>query len=353
MNPNVKVGISAFVGSFLAILLVSVGQSLFAPAGTSGGKRAPEASPQAKAAAAANSSGRKNVFIATGGTGGVYYPLGGVIATVLTSAIPGLAAAHQSTSGSVDNIQRVADGRSEIGFAQADTAWDAYKGYGKFSSALPIRAIAVLYPERLQVVTMDGSPINNVRDLRGKRVSTGAPGSGVEFWGLRLLSANGLDPDKDIVRSSLTLAEATVALKERKIDAFIWAGGVPTKGIADFALEPNVKIKLLDTGSTVSEMLHKHGPVYTEGQIPADTYAGQSKPVRSADVWTLLVVREDMDEKLVYEIVKALMERQADLVAGHAQARDVNLSHQVGGGSPIPFHPGAKKYYVEKGLRIN
>lgn len=299
-----------------------------------------------------NASAQKRVTVATGTTSGVFYPIGGAIAKVIQSYVPETVAAHLPTSGSVENINMVADGRADIGFAQADSGWDAYKAYGKFSKPLPVRTLAVLYPGRLQLVTLQNSGILKVADLRGKRLSTGPAASGTEIWANRLLSASGLDPDKDIVRSSLASAESAAALKEGKIDAFIWGGGTPTKGIADLAKDPSVKMRMLDTGSAVPNMLRKYGPVYTDGNIAPNTYQGQTSPVKSAESWVILLVRNDMDEKLAYQIVKALFEHKADLIAGHADAQSIDLSNQIRGGSPIPFHPGAKKYYTEKGLRI-
>lgn len=299
-----------------------------------------------------NAVAEKRVTVATGTTSGVYYPIGGAVAKVVQSYVPDTIATHIPTNGSVENLFMIADGRADIGFAQADSGWDAYKGYGKFSKPLPVRTLAVLYPGRLQLVTLRNSGILNVRDLRGKRVSTGPAASGTEIWANRLLSASGLDPDKDIVRSSHSSSGSAVALKEGKIDAFIWGGGTPTKGIADLAKDPSVKIRMLDTGSAVPNMLRKYGPVYTDGYIVANTYQDQTSPVKSAESWAILLVRSDMDEKLAYQIVKALFEHKADLVAGHADAQNIDLSNQIRGGSPIPFHPGAKRYYLEKGLRI-
>jgi TRAP transporter TAXI family solute receptor len=162
----------------------------------------------------ADVAAQKRLTIASGGTGGVYHPLGGAVAKMLATYQPDTTACHEATSASVDNIRMVAAGKADIAFTQADTAWDAYKGYGPFQAAgpQPIRTIAVLYPNSLQVVTTAGSGINKISDLRGKRISTGAKGSGTEIWGYRLLEASGIDPAKDIVDHKLLVGPS-------------WAGG--------------------------------------------------------------------------------------------------------------------------------
>lgn len=293
---------------------------------------------------------QKRLTVATGPTGGVYFPLGAAVAKVLGASLPDVTSTHEATSASADNIRQIASGKADVAFTQADTAWDGYKGYGTFGGQpQPIRAIAVLYPNNLHVVTLQGNGINKVGDLRGKRVSTGPTKSGTEIWGERLLLANGIDPNKDITRSSLGPAESGKALVEGKLDAFVWSGGVPTKAIADLA--KTAKIRLLDSAAAVPSMLRKHGPVYTDGEIAANAYEGVAKS-KVAQVWNLLIVKDSMDDKLVQSITKALHENKADLVVGHKEAENLDLKLQARGGSPIPFHTGAKRYYLEKGVRI-
>jgi len=309
-------------------------------------------------AVSTNASAEKRLSIVTGPTSGVYFPLGGALSKILTTSLPDTTATSGSTSGSIDNIRMLGAGKADIAFAQADQVWDGYKGYGKFEQPQPIRALAVIYANTLHFVALRGSGISTVADLRGKRVSTGPKDSGAEAWSNRLMQASGLNPDKDIVRTSLAPAESAALLKERKIDAFFWAGGIPTKAIADLAKEPGVRTQILNTAVGVPAMLRQFGPVYTDGEIPiyrkgqirVDSYAGVTKPVPVAQVWNLVVVRADMDEKLVYNIVKTLFEHKSDLVAAHPEAANLDLVNQRGGGSPIPFHPGAKKYYSERGV---
>jgi uncharacterized protein len=293
----------------------------------------------------------KQASIATGPAGGVYLPLGKGMADVLGKYMPDTIFTHEATSASADNIRMVAAGKATMAFTQADTAWDGYKGYNKFEAALPIRTLAVIYPNHLHLVTR-GSGVVKVSDLKGKRVSTGAAGSGTEIWGLRLLEANLINPDKDIVRHKLALKESITALQEGKIDAFLWASGTPAKAIADYAKEPGANVRVIDTAGAVRSMQRKYGPVYTDGRMPPNTYAGQTRTVRVAEVWNLLVVHEKADDKFVYDMLKTLFDKKAELVAVHEQAGNMSLGNQSAGESPIPYHPAAKKFFTDRGVRM-
>jgi uncharacterized protein len=305
----------------------------------------------ALAAAAGPAHAQQRLSIATGGTGGVYYPLGGGLANVLSKAIPGVEATAEVTSASVDNVKLVGAGKADLAFTLADTAADGFNGVGKFKEKTPVRAIAVLYANKSQWVTMEGTGVEKMQDLKGKRIGTGAPGSGTETIALRMLEAYGIDPEKDVRREKLSVAECVNALKDRKIDAFFWSGGVPTAAVTDLGATPGVKIKLLDHADAIPAMVKKYGPLYVKGTIPAKAYPGQAKDAQVADVWNLLIVNEKLDEKLVYNLVKALFEHKADLAAVHSEAKNLDLANQYGVGSPVPFHPGAVKYFAEKGLK--
>jgi TRAP transporter TAXI family solute receptor len=290
--------------------------------------------------------------IATGGTGGVYYPLGGGLANVLSKSLnPGVEATAEVTSASVDNVKLVGAGKADIAFVLADTAADGFNGVGKFKEKVPVRAIAVLYANKSQWVTTEGTGIQKMQDLKGRRISTGAPGSGTEVIALRILEAYGMNPDKDVTREKLSVAESVNALKDRKIDAFFWSGGVPTAAVTDLAATPGVKIKLIDHADAVPALQKKYGQLYVKGTIPASSYPGQAKDASVADVWNLLIVNEKMDPKLVHDVVKTMFEKKDDLVAVHAEARNLDVSKQYEIGSPIPFHPGAEKYFAEKGVK--
>src|SRR5512147_1198463 len=282
-----------------------------------------------------------NLSIATGGTGGVYYPLGGGMANIISKYIPYTEATAEVTTASVDNCRLVGAGKTELALIMADTGWDAYKGMAQFKEKVPLRTIAVLYPNNMHIVTLEGKGIEKVADLKGKRVSTGAPGSGTEIMALRVIEAFGLDPTKDIARDKLSVSESAGALKDRKIDAFFWVGGLPTASITDLGATPGIKMKLIGHADAVPKMRETYGPIYVKGVIPAKTYPGQAVDVPIAVVWNLLICHEKMKEDLVYDIVKTLFDHKPELITVHSEAKHILLESQAGGGSPIPFHPGA------------
>lgn len=295
---------------------------------------------------------QQQISIGTGGTGGVYYPLGGGMANILTKKLPGMQVTAEVTGASVDNLKFIRAGKMDIGFTMADAAWDAYQGVDKFKDAkVDARTLMTLYPNEIQVVTIEGTGITKFADLKGKRISTGAVGSGTEILALRMLEAAHIDKDKDVKRERLSVAESVNALKDRKIDAFIWVGGIPTAAITDLAATPGVKIKLIEHTDVLDAMNKKYGPLYTKGIIPANSYQGQDKPSGNIAVWNLLVVDAKMSNDMAYKITKTLMESQPDLVNVHKEALNINAKNQ-GATSPIPYHPGAKKYFEEKGVKV-
>jgi TRAP transporter TAXI family solute receptor len=303
-------------------------------------------------AATAATAQTTRISISTGGTGGVYYPLGGGMANILSKYVPGLQATAEVTGGSVDNLKLIGAGKSEVGFTMADSGWDALQGIDKFKDAkVNARTLMVLYPNRLQVVTIEGTGINKLADLKGKRISTGSPGSGTEAMAFRLLEAVGIDKDKDIKKERLSISESVNALKDRKIDALIWSGGVPTAALTDLAATPGVKIKLLDHGEAAEAMNKKYGPLYVKGTIPGKSYSGQDAATTDVDVWNILVTNDKMSDQMAYDIVKTLFEKKPELVAVHRDADAIALENQATG-SPLPFHPGAKKYFEERGVKF-
>ena len=303
--------------------------------------------------ATASAQDKRQISIGTGGTGGVYYILGGGFAALLTKTIPGLDATVEVTAGSIANLQLIAGGKSEVAFTMADAAWDAANGLDKFRDhKVALRTLAVFYPNRMHVVTVEGKGINTFKDLKGKRVSTGAPASGTEVTAMRLIVAFGLDPNKDMTRERLSVAESVSALKDGKIDALFWVGGVPTPSISDLAATPGQKIRLIDHGDGVENMRKKFGPLYVKNRILANAYPGETRDTTNLDVWNLLVVPETADEKLVYQITKTLFEKKEDLVRVHKDAGFLELANQATGASPIPFHPGAARYLKERGIAV-
>ena len=212
---------------------------------------------------------QKTIAIGTGGTGGVYYPLGGGLANVLSKNLPGYQATAEVTGGSVDNLKLIGTGQSELGFSMADAALDAFKGEDKFKGGkVAVRTLMVLYPNRMHVVTIEGTGIEKMADLKGKRVSTGSPGSATEVMAFRVIEAAGLDKDKDMRRERLGAAESVNAIKDRKIDAFFWVGGLPTAAVTDLGATPGVKIKLIDHADVVDKMNAKYGKLYVGRRHP-------------------------------------------------------------------------------------
>jgi TRAP transporter TAXI family solute receptor len=302
---------------------------------------------------AAQAQEKYSLSIATGGTGGVYYPLGGGMANILSKYVPGLQATAEVTGGSVDNLKLIATGKPYIGFSMADAGQDAYRGEDKFKGTkVPLRTLMVLYPNRMHVVTIDGIGITKMADLRGKRVSTGSPGSATEVMGFRVIEAAGLDKDRDMKRERLGVAESVNALKDRKIDAFFWVGGLPTAAVTDLANTPGIKIKLIDHAETVAAMNKKYGPLYIEDVIPKATYRGMDADNRQATVWNILVSHENLNNQTAYNIVKTIFDKREDMIAVHKEAENFKLENQKAAASPIPFHPGAVKYFAERGVRI-
>jgi uncharacterized protein len=296
----------------------------------------------------------KQLSIATGGTGGVYYPMAGGLGAILAKEIPGLTATAEVTGGSVDNMKLIGAGKAEVAFTQVDTAVDAINGRDKFSAAkVPVRALGVLYPNLMQIVTLEGSGIEKFEDLKGKRVSTGSPGSGTEIFAFRLIEAAGLDKDKDMKRERLGAAESANALKDSKVDAFFFVAGVPTSAITDVAATPGVKMKLIDHDHLVAKVKEKHGPVYSVSAIATGAYPNQAKDNKVAAVWNILSVNESMSEELAYSLTKVLFEKRADLANVHKEALNIKDANQLAANAGIPWHPGAQKYFKEKNLKVD
>ncbi len=293
---------------------------------------------------------KKSLSVATGGTGGVYYPYGGAIAQVISKHMPGVDATAEVTAASVDNCKLVGANRADLAFCMADTAYDALQGLGKFKAKLPLTTVAVLYPNYMHVVAQAGK-IKSVADLKGKKVSTGAPGSGTEVMALRVLEAAGINPDKDISRDRLGVAESAGALKDNKIDALFWAGGLPTAAILDLAATPGMSISLLPHADLVPKMVAASGPVYYTRTIAKTAYMNQEADVEVSAVANILLCNEKADTDMIYKVIKAMFDHHSELVAVHKEAEALTLKDAVAG-SPLPFHAGAVKFFAEKGVKI-
>ena len=305
-------------------------------------------------ASVAQAQDKVNLSIATGPTGGVYYPLGGGIANVLSKYVPGYSANAESTAGSVANLQLMTQKKSDLALTMADAAWDGYRAQGKFSGAeVPVRALMVAYPNRMHVVTVEGRGINSFADLKGKRVSTGAPNSATELMTQRLLEAYGMDWNKDIRRDRLTPEKSADAIKDNKLDAFFFVVGIPTSSVTDLAATPGTRIKLIDHAEAVEKMTAKHGPLYVRDVIPVGSYPGQDRINHVATVWNLLVAHKDMPDQVVYNVLKTIFDRKNELILVHKEAANFDVKTQSKAAATIPYHPGAIKYFAEKGVKLN
>ena len=296
----------------------------------------------------------QNISIGTGGTGGVYYPLGGGMAALLSKYVPGMQATAEVTGGSVANLQLIATGKPYLGMTMADAGQDALQGKDKFTGkAVPIRTLMVMYPNRMHVVSVEGTGIAKMADMKGKRVSTGSGGSATEVMAFRVIEAAGLDKDKDMKRERLGVAESVNALKDRKIDAFFWVGGLPTAAVTDLANTPGTKIKMIDHADLVPAMNRKYGNLYVEDRIPKEIYKGMDADNKQATVMNLLVAHQSMDEKTAYNVVKTVFEHLDEFARVHKEAASFKLENQKTAATPIPWHPGAARYYKEKGVKLD
>ncbi|MEU4830982.1 TAXI family TRAP transporter solute-binding subunit [Streptosporangium sp. NPDC023615] len=308
-----------------------------------GGDRSAQQAEQAARSGDGTAAAGRRLSIATGNTTGVYYVLGGGLADQIGRHLPGHQATAEATGASVENVQRVVRGDSDIAFTLADTAADAVAGKGAFTAPQPIRALARLYDNSTQVVAATASGVTSIAGLRGKRVSTGSPNSGTEVIALRLLKAAGLDPDKDVDRQALGLPESVQALKDGDLDALVWSGGLPTPGITDLFTSLKGKVAFVPLDAVLPAMRAEHGEVYAEGTIAKDVY-GTPADVSTIAVPNLLVVNETMDPALAGSLTKLIFDRKADLEKVHPAAGDITRDNAPRTG-PVPLHDGAKGYY--------
>jgi uncharacterized protein len=303
-------------------------------------------------ACAGSAVAQQSLSIATGGTGGVYYPLGGGFGNIIGKELPGYTATAQVTGGSVANLQLIGSGKADLCFTQVDAAYDAIVGRDKFPSKLPIRALAVMYPNHMHVVTVEGTGIEKIEDLKGRRVSAGSPGSATEVYAIRVLEAAGLHHERDIRKERLGASESVNALKDKKIDAFFWVGGLPTAAVTDLAATPNTKIKFIDIAHLTKKMNEKYGPLYAEATIPATTYKGMDHDAKNNTVWNIMAVNASMPDDLAYKLTKTMLEKREDLALVHKEALNIKPEWQTSNRAGIPWHPAALKYFGEKGIKV-
>jgi hypothetical protein len=328
-----------------ALLAVVLTASACQAAGTSPTATDGASSPEAASPGAP--AGTTQLSIATGGTGGVYYPLGGGFSQVIRNYVPGYDATVQETNASVDNMQLIAGGGADLALVLADTAADAVEGRADFEGA-PVEACTLgrLYDNFTQVVTSTETGITNIEGLRGKRVSLGSTGSGTEVIGLRILEAAGIDPDADIERQQLAIDETVNGLRDGTIDAGFWSGGLPTAALTEYATTGN--LVLIPTAEYTDGVASTYGPFYLSGEIPPDSYNGQSAAVPTIVVPNVLVVNKNMAEDLQRQITEAIFEHKDELVTVHPAAEALDAS-TAGDVEFMDVCPGAKAYFDTQG----
>ncbi len=291
------------------------------------------------------------ISIATGGTSGTYYPLGGAFAKIFNDNVPGVVANAQATGASVENMGLVSQGEAEIALIQNDITFYAYNGtevYEGKDKITNVRGMAMLYPEVIQIVALKDSNINSVDDLKGKKVAIGAPGSGAEANARQILAAHGISYDDLAKADFLSFSEAADQLKNKQIDAAFVTAGLPTAAITEVAQTTDIVIVPI-TSAKITE-LEKQYSFYTEVTVPGGTYKGQDADVKTTAVMAMLIVKADLSEDFVYELTKAMFENRQTIIDTHSRGNDITLETALKG-MPIDVHPGAQKYFDEKGIK--
>jgi TRAP transporter TAXI family solute receptor len=285
--------------------------------------------------------------IATGNTTGVYYQLGGALASLISSKVEGYRATASETGASVQNVQGLTAGNYDIAFSLGDTAADAVKGQHSFKTPQDVVALTRLYPNYTQVAVRASSGITKIADLKGKRVSTGSPNSGTEVIARRLLEAAGLDPSRDVTAQRLGLPESVDQMKSGSIDALVWSGGVPTAGITDLMTSLGKGVRLIPIAELLPALQKTYGTIYYQGAIPAAAYK-QPSDVATILVPNVLLVRKDMPDDLAQKLTKVIYENKDALVQVNVAAKDITLENAAKT-DPVPLHPGSKKAIDELG----
>lgn len=290
-----------------------------------------------------------NLILATGGTSGTYYPFGGAMAQIWNTSIEKMNVTAQATGASKENIRLVGKDEADLAIVQNDVMDYAMNGVELFSGEKVegFRTIATLYPEVVQIVADPASGIKSIADLKGKRVSVGDAGSGVEANAKQILEAYGITFD-DVKAAHLSFKESASALKDKQLDAFFVTAGVPNAAIQEISALSPVQVLSVDD-ATAAKLIAKY-KYYTKVAIPAGTYKGMDAAASTLAVKATLIVRDDLSEAMVYGLTKALFEKQVELASAHAKGKELSLKGAVEGVS-VDFHPGALKYYKEKGVK--
>ncbi|RUR29663.1 TAXI family TRAP transporter solute-binding subunit [Vreelandella andesensis] len=292
----------------------------------------------------------QQLSIATGGTGGVYYPIGGGFAEMINNHIEGAQATAEVTGASVENMGLIMRGDADLALALADTVYQAYNGSGDFESRQieNIRALASVYPNAVQLVTLAESDIQTIADLAGKRVSVGAPGSGTELNARAILEANSISYE-DFTPQRLNFNETADAIRDGDIDAGFWSVGPPTSSILNLAATRDIRLIGLSDEEVANAQ--EEEAVFAPYKLAAGMYDGMDEAVQTIGIPNVLVVNSDMDEELAYQLTQLLFENTDELIAVHPAANDTTIEFTMNS-TPVPLHPGAIRYFEEVGADI-
>jgi uncharacterized protein len=285
--------------------------------------------------------------VLTGGTSGVYYPLGVALGKIYSDKIPGVKTQVQATKASVENLILLQQGRGEIAFTLGDSlkaAWEGDAEAGFKAKLDKLRTIAAIYPNYIQIVATSDSGIKTLADLRGKSLSVGAPKSGTELNSRAILAAAGLSY-KDIGKVEyLPFAESVDLMKNRQLNATLQSAGLGVASLKDLSTSTDITVV-----SVPKDVVDKIGPPFVSVIIPANTYTGQDKDVPTAAVINYLVTSSAVSDDLAYQMTRLIFENLPELANSHVAGKDIKLTNAATG-SPVPLHPGAIRYYKEKGL---
>ncbi len=297
---------------------------------------------------------RQRLTVATGGTGGVFFPYGGGLARILTEKLANTQATGQVTGGSVDNVKLLHQGDADIGFSTLDSAYDGMQGEGAYArdGKQNVRVLAVLYDSFLHIVA-DGriSELTNVAAMRGRRVSIGSAGSSTESIADRVLEAAGLNPQRDITRDNLGVAESAGALKDGKVAAFFWIGGIPTAAVRDLATSGSPPLRFVPSPTEFAALDRRFPGLYRGVELPAGAYTGQTAPVAGLGVANVLLVSGAARPQLVTQILTTIFDNLADVQAIHPEARRLTLAGAAVK-TAVPFHPAAEAFYRSRGIAL-
>ena len=327
----------------LAILLVvvlSLGMLAGCASNSGGGNEKPE---------------KQFVTIVTGSTGGTYYPVGTILATLWSDKLgdTGVVASAQSSGGSVENLNMLNAGEAQLGIAMSNLTYAAYNGEGKFENNQfeDARFVTALWPELTQFVVTEASGVNSVSDLAGNSFNVGGAGSGTEHSSILILDKVGGLTKEDVNTEHLGYMEASSAMQNGQLDGMNAEAGIPTSATAEI-FASKTKVKLLSFSDEDYAKINAVGPEYAQYTIPAGTYTNQNEEVKTVGVKCALIASAELDEETVYNIVKTMYDNYEEIVGSHKALETVTLANATYGLTPVPFHPGAVKFYEEMGIDV-